>query len=90
MVAHNCKKNRNVCSYRCTKFESLLDPHSGWPVRYINVRRFGGLSKFSFPLLRTQTRIKCSLSGGWICQEFVSKMYIENGQEQVKTLIRSC
>ena len=48
------------------------------------------VTKSSFPLSRPQTRTQNSLSRGWICLKVVAKMYLENGQEQVKTLIRSC
>ena len=42
--------------------------------------------KSSFPLSRTQRRTQNSLSRGWTCLKVVAKMYLKNGQEQVKTL----
>ena len=41
--------------------------------------------------LRQELKIHSALARwGCICLEVVTKMYLENGQEQVKTLIRSC
>ena len=42
--------------------------------------------KSSFQLSRTQRRTQNSLSRGWTCLKVVAKMYLKNGQEQVKTL----